>query len=116
MNFTDLEIIIVPITPGNKQPLSEIALQAYKNHKNHHHHAHSRKTVVGGHHRESGRHQHLPDRPRLTGKLSSDLAVSRKIKSIRSRKDAATRGLARNIADSKGGQQRTPYNHRGWLY
>ena len=108
----------MPITPGSKVPLSEIALHAYKNHRHHHAPRRTRSDSyrAGGGHRESGRHQHLAEsRSRVTGKLSSDLAVSRKIKSIRSRKEATSRGMVRNIAENKG-QQRTPYNHRGWLY
>ena len=114
--FVIIEIIIVPITPDG-QALPDIALQAIKarNQQCHHHLQQGGRRSHDGGGRHHHHHHHHQQRPhRWHNKLrTSDMTVGRRIKTLRSRKETTSRGLARNASEKV---HRTPYNHRGWLY
>jgi hypothetical protein len=114
------EIIIVPITPGGGVPLPDIAMKAIKahssgqqhlHHLNHHHHLAKHLRKSRHHHRHHHHHHHQPRLHRAGNKFQSQPPELRK-----SRRE--TRGSAMKISQQEQQQpaQRTPYNHRGWLY
>lgn len=110
------EIIIVPIT-SDGHVLPDIALQAIKA-RGAHFHRHYQHEERKSRDKEIDRlnHQQLSQRPhRWHNKLQTGKplrADSRKIKTIRSRSKPGNH-LPRNTSTKP---QRTPYNHRGWLY
>lgn len=118
------EIIIVPVKSSGGSQLSVPDMKTPSGRSHHHHHHHHRRSFShhhGHHHRYYGvrhhHHQHQSPAYRWTNKLiRSDLTASRRLKSIRTRQEATERGLVRNVSDASRANQRTPYNHRGWLY